>query len=139
MKHYTTIEQSKKLLELGLPVDSADMTWRKDCDNRYCPIVGLDVSIKHKLFSFRYGYSIPCWSIGALLELIPSCLGKFSDGIDFGLSKAVNNKWYSAHYIKTKENGCMEAISVKTGDTPIDACFEIICWLLENGYIKTEE
>ena len=31
MKNYTTVEQSKKLLELGIDIDSADMCWTNHC------------------------------------------------------------------------------------------------------------
>jgi len=127
MKHYTTIEQSKKLLELGLNPKSADMTWQIDSDNIWYPIVGLDVSIEYKLFSFRYEYSVPCWSVGALENLI----WKSSDGC---VDLVCNEFGYFIRYGSSK---CHNATGFN--NTIIDACFEMVCWLLENDYIKKGE
>jgi hypothetical protein len=70
-----------------------------------------------------------------LLELIPPYLGEFKDGIDFGFSKAMNSKWYSAHYIKFNDNGLASFNKTVTGDTAIDAAFEMVVWLKKNKKI----
>ncbi len=49
MKAYTDISQSKKLADI-LPLESADQTWAK---------IGID---------------IPCWSLAALISVLPSRL-----------------------------------------------------------------
>ena len=136
---YTSVEQSRRLLELGLDKNTADMVYLKHAtsDNltpRFegaAPMVLMDIPINEIDCD-----TLPCWSVGALLELMPPYLGEFDDGIDFELSKAVSNKWFSAHYIKIEENGKMKPVCVKTGNTSIDACFEMVCWLFENGHIK---
>ena len=83
-------------------------------------------------FNEREG-NVPAWSLSALLELIPPYLGEFEEGIDFGFSKAMNGKWYSAHYIKLDNSGLATFTKTVTGDTAIDAAFEMVCWLKENG------
>ena len=67
--------------------------------------------------------------MSALLELIPPYLGEFNEGIDFGLSKSMNKKWYSAHYIQLNDDGVATFNKTVTGDTAIDATFEMVCWL----------
>lgn len=76
-KNYTTPEQSKRLLELGLPADSADC---------YYMAIGLDAE-KYGYSDFPYfmttnyvdkehviaGVNIPCWSVGRLMEIIGIC------------------------------------------------------------------
>ena len=62
--NYTTIEQSKKLLELGLSPESADMFWFRD-DTEVPKIFPKDMM--HNSASVTY----PCWSVGALLEMLP--------------------------------------------------------------------
>ena len=74
---------------------------------------------------------IPAWSLTALLELIPPYLGEFKDGIDFGFSKAMNGKWYSAHYIQLNNSGLATFTKTVTGDAAIDAAFEMVVWLKE--------
>lgn len=76
---YTTKEQGRRLVELGLDLNTADMT--------YCAItegvrnkmiikdweisIGLNTAIKNNLFSYREGYMYPAWSLDALLKVIP--------------------------------------------------------------------
>jgi len=126
----TSIEQSKKLTELGIDVNTADMCYR---------IVAYNPNDTHVYQPYCFvgtlESDIPAWSLSALLELIPPYLGEFKDGIDFEFSKAMNGKWYSAHYIKFDDNGLVSFNKVVTGDTAIDAAFEMICWLKENGKI----
>ena len=119
----TTIEQSKKLIKLGIDVKTADMIHN---------ILG-EPYVRHDTLVDEY--HTPAWSLSALLELIPPYLGEFKDGIDFGLSKAMNSKWYSAHYIQLNNNGLATFNKTVTKDTAIDAAFEMICWLLENKKI----
>ena len=79
----TTIEQSKKLIELGIDVNTADM-W-------YLPIKD-----SHKLVttpSLTRGI-IPAWSLSALLELIPNYVINKSDGkinLYYGLKVSHDN------------------------------------------------
>ena len=74
---YTTVEQSKKLAEI-LPVESADMYYTATTYGERHEIIGtswelhlgLDTVIKDHLFSFRNGYTFPCWSLFALLDIL---------------------------------------------------------------------
>lgn len=69
----TTLEQSKKLLELGLPINTADCIYI-DISNGYTRFLedGESIeSVKNYLLDL-YGVEIniiPCWSIGTLLEI----------------------------------------------------------------------
>lgn len=73
--NFTTPEQSKRLLELGVPADSADMYYHKDIgftDFHLEP----EVIPAGELFSTGnqvYIYDIPCWSVGRLIEIMHIC------------------------------------------------------------------
>lgn len=139
----TSIEQSKKLIELGIDVNTADMRYGYIAPYEFSDRMydgGYDEVPYHKDFLKKnpnfseneYDGELPAWSLSALLELIPPYLGEFKDGIDFGFSKAMNGKWYSAHYIKFNDDGLASFNITVTGDTAIDAAFEMVVWLLEN-------
>jgi hypothetical protein len=64
--NYTTIEQSKKLLELGLNPESADMWWTP----LNWQLTEYYVEVKQDGIGTPKN-PLPCWSLGALLELIP--------------------------------------------------------------------
>ena len=114
-------------MELGVDVNTSDMYWSL-VNKNHPPIIG-------KYYAEYGGMQLPAWSLTALLELIPPYLGKFEDGIDFGFSKSMNGKWYSAHYIQLNDNGLATFNKTVTGDIPIDVVFEMIVWLKENKYI----
>lgn len=118
----TSIEQSQKLIELGIDRKSSNMYY-------WC---GSDLRIGGYKAQDEEG-DIPAWSLSALLELIPPYLGEFNDGIDFGFSKSMNGKWYSAHYIQLDNSGLATFTKTVTGNTAIDAAFEMVVWLKENG------
>ena len=65
MKSYTDLEQSKKLAEI-LPLESADMA--------YCAIHNIGQELYHcnvPIFVYASNKDIPCWSLAALLKLLP--------------------------------------------------------------------
>ena len=76
--NFTMPEQSKRLLELGLPAESADCyyTQEKIEDNVYW----FDLHIKREYqphtslhASTIWGEILPCWSVGRLIEICLKC------------------------------------------------------------------
>ena len=61
--NFTTPEQSKKLLELGVPADSADLYYQ---DYGSIPMVVWTLTQSRDL---RRGILKPCWSVGRLIEI----------------------------------------------------------------------
>lgn len=117
----TSIEQSKKLLELGFDVNTADMIWIED-------YLGYDSDDKRKHGEYRlygdmlipaYGQnSVPAWSLSALLELFDN---------KAGIAKDYETLWFAY------DNG--KSHCSKHYDNPLDAAFEMVVWLKENGKI----
>lgn len=69
----TTIEQSKKLLESGLALDTSDMYYEKiksEDDEWHKLGYGTHPAIRMELFSFRNGLVIPAWSFAALWDIM---------------------------------------------------------------------
>ena len=118
----TSLDQSKKLIELGIDVSTADMYWWNNTEEkRYEPSV------------IDYGFSdmdISAWSLNALLELMPKnesltidlCLGG-SNGMEHTFD------WFCT----CDENEDPYDYKTFHSDNPIDAAFEMICWLKENN------
>ena len=70
-RYYTTIAQSMQLLDLGLNPKTCDKSYWLNEQKEWELKDEQDVAITHDLFSFRNHYVYPCWSVGALLDLIP--------------------------------------------------------------------
>ena len=75
--NFTTPEQSKRLLELGIPADSADcylngnsiiMLNGKTFQENYNE--DLDLARLHLI---EYPHYLPCWSVGRLIEIFTTC------------------------------------------------------------------
>lgn len=131
----TSIEQSKKLLELGIDRNTVDMYWFNrhiDLTETKYELFVVDRSNKHIDFFNSYAVAvdnyeiIPAWSLSALLELMPDKI-------------SINNESY---YLSFKKK-CVEFRGPITCDGQksksfemdniIDAAFEMVCWLKENN------
>jgi hypothetical protein len=135
---YTTLEQSKKLAEI-LPLESADMTyyacvkdWR---GNPVEPKWGKPANMKQDELAIpcanhqQFAY-IPCWSVGALIEVMPqSVIDK--DGISFGLN--INHNF--VEYYNPSMGALYATYHSVSAETTLDACYDMVVWLFENGYI----
>lgn len=123
MKAFTDIEQSEKLAEI-LPIESADMWWAE----RYEGHTTMDFQYVIEETPYYYlslkkpsidNYSqdaindIPCWSLSALLGVIPSGKALIHDKGNLGYKCICNNMDTYFH------------------DNPVDACYEMILKLHE--------
>lgn len=108
----TDILQSKKLVELGVDISTADMYYPNRVDINNYP---LPIEWKNDLPLLSQ--EIPAWSLTALMNLFDDTAGLAKD---YGL-------WFCY------DNG--KSHCTKHYETQIDAAFEMICWLLENKKI----
>ena len=132
----TTIEQSKHLLvKLGLDPKTADMCWVKDYTGQWVLITDTQINVRSRLEGM-YEYSgfqwqehialVPAWSLSALLEVMPIEL-------EVGLFKTpISGEYFFSWWTDDHHMG-------DDYKEPIDAAYEMVHWLLENGYIKTKE
>jgi hypothetical protein len=121
IRGYTTIEQSQKLLELGLNIDSADMYYGyKKEKPELLPFADTDVE----------SLCLPCWSLSALLDMMPNIRSEHGV-IRCKMDKEAKSIFpYMFYYLTIHSTSFHEA--------PVDAAFEMICWLIEKDYIKTK-
>ncbi len=136
VKNYTSIEQSKKLMELGIDITTADMCWCNENDVITIPYI--DSAITY----------CPSWSLSALLGLIKSEIYgenvygdtvtykvkfrkyKFTDDIDLYQIAYGNYKWH-----EDGSNSWKDMVNTGEKENLIDAAFEMVVWLKENKKI----
>jgi hypothetical protein len=119
MKSYTDLEQSKKLAEI-LPTESADGYWFKGFPPQPYMV--------YTKGTYNPGEHIPCWSLSALLGLMPT-----DDKKD---EYYVDTESHSDYHIVNYRNcwdGCIN--SEYSEESLLDAAFEMVVWLKENGKI----
>ncbi len=109
----TSIEQSKKLIELGIDANTADMYWWYSGKRYY--VESMDDN------DFNKESDIPTWSLTALMELMNrNCYN-------------VSLNCHGAEWnVKFDDS---EIYKDFTKDYAIDAAFEMIVWLKENRKI----
>jgi hypothetical protein len=111
----TDIEQSKKLIELGIDVNTADMMWDdwSLIDEGWKSIVGYYPEIEKDYGRKCY----PAWSLAALLEQFEDTVGLAKD---YGLWFCYDNRksYCSKHY-----------------DNPVDAAVEMFNKLKEKDLL----
>lgn len=122
----TTIEQSKKLIELGINVNTADMWWQTSNEE------GVYEQENPRLlvgsvpkYMMEYLIPIPAWSLSALLELMPTDDKKDEYYVD----TESHSDYHTVSY-RNCWDGCIH--SEYSEESLLDAAFEMICWLLEN-------
>lgn len=84
---YTTPEQSKRLIELGVPIESANIVYYHTPDSWYDPYL---ITENRHIENLKSGKGLPCWSVGRLMGIFTICFDPdfihfdtFADGINF--------------------------------------------------------
>lgn len=121
----TTVEQSRKLLELGLDPKSSNMYYSLDEEDQTYQIL-YPYRYEHLDELTIYDRLCPAWTLDALFKLIPR-----------------THKFKNAFREYTKSGKIIwcfwcHAISEYTfeGDTDFDCIYNMVVWLLENKYIN---
>lgn len=131
MNHYTSIEMSKKLIELGLNPDTADMCYsrRPTGNSEYSTFPDFKPEGRLEVFT---KVDLPCWSLGALIDVMPSMIYKGGETFTLMVHKdAIYHVCYKNHYHLDEIWFSKENL--------LNSIFEMVCWLLERNYIKKGE
>jgi len=126
VKSYTSKEQSEMLIKLGIPIESADMTYFYDEDN------GNLLFPTPFIINDRDGYysRIYCWSLAALRACLPPAIS--IDGIlyVFESHNTFDNMWVYEYKFED-----ISAPLYSKSSNEIDAAVEMIVQLKENKMI----
>lgn len=125
MKSFTDIEQSKKLAEI-LPLESADM--------RYAPFGDIHPWVWDGEVKLLEKGSIPCWSLAALLQVLPIGIYDELDYCDYELEIDMINKM--PRYIRLGDIYHSQFPYDFEKDTLLDNIVESIIWLNDNNYFE---
>jgi hypothetical protein len=104
--NYTTPEQSKRLLELGVPAWTADCNYY-DVFDKHPKISYIDADRDYK-WNLESEYAPkPCWSVGRLIEIYHICVGS---GCSFTFHVCFPNLMNEVIYKlgEAKRNGWLE-------------------------------
>ena len=117
----TTIEQSQRLVDLGIDIETADMYYVLYKNRSPRLLIKYD-SFPNDLLEFT-----PAWSLSALSDLLPSFI-KYNDK-EYVLTMLNMGR---VVYFNPNESNLFEADRM----TLLDAVVETIEWAYRNGYIN---
>ena len=123
----TSIEQSKRLIELGVPAEKASMVWEMDEDCARLKIWNTDKETRRVLHNKYPNYYVPAFTVADQQELLPVFIdakGTFYLNI---------SKCYEGWYVSYETESGAELISHR-GIKLVDVLMDATEWLLSNGY-----
>lgn len=135
MKSYTDIEQSKKLAEI-LPIESADAWWAERYGGKVThggqyivneePIYYISFIKPSEInYSQDTVKDIPCWSLAALLEVMPKQLGRYT----------LTFYWCDDSWCCSYIDDGSEIKETSSANNPVDAAVEMIVKLKEKDLL----
>jgi len=124
MKAYPDINQCKKLAEI-LPIESADIGWYYSC-NPQAARNQMWVGTKSE------NADIPCWSLAALLDVLPLSIYDELDDRDYELKIDMADKM--PRYVRLCDVYHSQFPYDFEKDTLLDNVVESIIWLKDNNY-----
>lgn len=104
--NFTTLEQSKRLLELGVPAWTADCYYY-DVFDKHPKVSYIDADRDYK-WNLETEYAPkPCWSVGRLIEIYHICIGP---GCSFTFHVCFPNLMHEIIYkiAEAERNGWLE-------------------------------
>lgn len=123
----TSIEQSKRLIELGVPAEKASMCWVKDPnENEYYLAV-------HDEYCYEVAClePVPAFTVADLLGLLPAEITYGSLYVSHPKIPSIKNDFNVFYKRVGREKG-----AIKSFRSPnlTSACAMMVEWLLSNGY-----
>lgn len=123
IKSFTDVNQSKVLAKI-LPLESVDMYWFEGM-----PHIGYSKTSQD--FYNKTGYSyIPCWSLSALLSIIPQEI--FDGEYIINITEGLDNKWIISY---NADNSASFYGLIASADNLVDACVYMVIKLSERKMI----
>lgn len=145
-KQVLSVEQMKHLQELGLDTSDASMVLiaidddgcTLDWGTALTAISAHLYEVSFELFDADSSYYGHSYQKDCGVFTLQDILGKLSPLIEksYWLEISVSAPKKTWH-IRYKESGC--TLSYFSSEKLIDAAYEMLCWCIENGYIKTKE
>jgi hypothetical protein len=139
-KQVLSIEQMKYLQDLGLDTSDASMYWVRRShgsriDDESKGEWFLSLQKEFMVCGFISYEILPTYTFQEIIELLPKEIKTVTDTYYLTISTYDCDVW-SIYYSMSDEFDYYKEFK---SDSLIDAAYEMLCWCIENGYIKTKE
>lgn len=127
----TTVEQSQRLLSLGLKKETADMVWTH-------AYYGTWVVTASENPLYEESESVPAWSLGRLIEMLPSPIPISKDLPTFHYYAYLDLSSVAVSYDWEDYDGTDRQLVGFYGNGLFAAVVDAIEWLIKEGYFNKE-
>ena len=135
----TTIEQGKKLEELGISTNTSDMSiWRQTKDWKGRPIerkMRIDATpfnqLSHIVIGVESFEEYPAWSLGALIKILPDTII-----LDNGNACELSILNMGVYYRDFADGNIVQGFE---NENIFDNCVNMIEWAVKNDHIKNKK
>lgn len=127
-KQVLSVEQMKHLQELGLDTSDGSMCfeWNEsDSDNMVVTSPDADTN---------YDYYHETYTLQDILDKMPRYINVFCITYKLCVEPLFAGPWAISY-----QRGISEPFIFKVAGNLLDAAYEMLCWCIENGYIKTNQ
>ena len=128
-----SINQMQHLKELGVDTSKASMCHVKfDGENEFSNLLPNNQELFERLLVVKY---IPAFTLQDILDLLPKDICK--EGCTWAASLYIDYENNRIAYGNTDRYGFEIYHERIIEETLIDAAYEMLCWCIENGYVRT--
>lgn len=124
----TSIEQSKRLIEMGVPAERASMVWEMDEDCARLKIWNTDKETRRVLHNKYPNYYVPAFTVADLLAVLPKTIWGDQKGWIHLIIRFPNEDHCKIVYDNSYN------ILWKCDGSLLSCIVETIGWVITNGY-----
>ena len=140
IKQVLSTERMRHLKELGVDASKASMLWIKPQEGVYF-VHDPNLSDGEWLLSINVENdrvkalceTVPAFTLQDIIELMPRSIDPITDVGTFYLNMYYYDQSWVVDYLNNEGDGsCYATLS----DSIMDAAYDMLCWCIENGYLK---
>lgn len=136
-KQVLDISQMQHLKELGVDVSKASMKWVNKYQNAFgddWEKVPVSVNLDTEYYqSFGYAFTLQ-----DILDLLPLCIEHDAIKYELRIKRFVYPNGMYMYAVLYEKQDYVEWFVMNSHKNLIDAAYEILCWVIENGYLETK-
>lgn len=132
-----SVEQMLKLQRLGIDISSSGMCWCRPTgykNEKWELKIHEDVIRQERDPRF---WEISAFTLQDIIKLLPLSIKPNPNVETFYLNLYYYDRSWVVDYLNNEGEGSYFAIT--SNDSFIEAAYEMLCWCIENGYVKTKE
>lgn len=135
MKQVLSVKQMKRLKELGIDTSDGNMCW---CHALSYKNAEWELEIYEDVINQKrdsaFWKIIPAYTLQDILGKLPRYINDFGTKYKLHIEPTFAGPWCISYQI-----GICEPFVFKLAEDPLDAAYEMLCWCIENGYVKVEK